>query len=422
MKKGVFIGLFLIVFFQSLQFLNADIISINSGGSQGLIINPDKYLEGFFFGDIQVLSVCGNGILEEPYEECDDGNNIDGDGCSATCKLEGSSGGGGGGGSSTEDRIPGKPYIRIDPDRIERGVLTNTNIEEKIKITNLDRFNPTNFSIRSEGFDSDLIVSFWDELNKKWTNSFYLSLSAEETYELRIRFTSPKEPGNYTGTIFIDGKNVSVILNFQKRPLLFDSNIIVSNRDYTVPQGEKLRTSVTLIPIGEKERMDVTLNYAIKDYENSVYLTRSETVLVENQINFKRNFDTGILPLGSYIVTLDLIYPNGVAPSSAHFQVVEGRQSTLFGRIVFFLVNSILIILVLIVITVVFRIIRRSQKKKELDEKEKSLKRFKELEEGGSLKESKLGGKESSKSKDKEKSSEPPKKDNLLEKNAKKDK
>lgn len=168
--------------------------------------------------------------------------------------------------------------------------------------------------------------------------------------------------------------------------------------------------------------MDVTLNYAIKDYENSVYLTRSETVLVENQINFKRNFDTGILPLGSYIVTLDLIYPNGVAPSSAHFQVVEGRQSTLFGRIVFFLVNSILIILVLIVITVVFRIIRRSQKKKELDEKEKSLKRFKELEEGGSLKESKLGGKESSKSKDKEKSSEPPKKDNLLEKNAKKDK
>ena len=47
MKKGVFIGLFLIVFFQSLQFLNADIISINSGGSQGLIINTDKYLEGF---------------------------------------------------------------------------------------------------------------------------------------------------------------------------------------------------------------------------------------------------------------------------------------------------------------------------------------------------------------------------------------
>lgn len=31
--------------------------------------------------------VCGNGILEEG-EECDDGNNIDGDGCSADCRLE----------------------------------------------------------------------------------------------------------------------------------------------------------------------------------------------------------------------------------------------------------------------------------------------------------------------------------------------
>jgi len=29
---------------------------------------------------------CGNGILETPYEECDDGNRISGDGCEADCK------------------------------------------------------------------------------------------------------------------------------------------------------------------------------------------------------------------------------------------------------------------------------------------------------------------------------------------------
>lgn len=52
---------------------------------------------------------CGDGILQTQYgEECDDGNNENGDFCSATCKIEpagsgggGSSGGGGGGGSST---------------------------------------------------------------------------------------------------------------------------------------------------------------------------------------------------------------------------------------------------------------------------------------------------------------------------------
>lgn len=53
---------------------------------------------------------CGDGILQTQFgEECDDGNNQDGDFCSAICKIEpagsgggGSSGGGsGGGGSST---------------------------------------------------------------------------------------------------------------------------------------------------------------------------------------------------------------------------------------------------------------------------------------------------------------------------------
>jgi cysteine-rich repeat protein len=33
------------------------------------------------------VSLCGNGIVD-PGEECDDANNIDGDGCSATCKFE----------------------------------------------------------------------------------------------------------------------------------------------------------------------------------------------------------------------------------------------------------------------------------------------------------------------------------------------
>jgi cysteine-rich repeat protein len=34
-----------------------------------------------------MLEVCGNGILD-PGEQCDDGNKVSGDGCSATCKVE----------------------------------------------------------------------------------------------------------------------------------------------------------------------------------------------------------------------------------------------------------------------------------------------------------------------------------------------
>ena len=38
-------------------------------------------------GAASVVAVCGNGIAEAP-EQCDDGNLLDGDGCSATCTLE----------------------------------------------------------------------------------------------------------------------------------------------------------------------------------------------------------------------------------------------------------------------------------------------------------------------------------------------
>ena len=69
---------------------------------------------------------CGDGILQPLFgEQCDDGNNISGDGCSATCQIEslqqtgGGGGGGGGGGISggtftepnpTEVIIKGKAY------------------------------------------------------------------------------------------------------------------------------------------------------------------------------------------------------------------------------------------------------------------------------------------------------------------------
>ncbi len=33
--------------------------------------------------------VCGNGTLEPPNEQCDDGNTVSGDGCSGNCRIEG---------------------------------------------------------------------------------------------------------------------------------------------------------------------------------------------------------------------------------------------------------------------------------------------------------------------------------------------
>lgn len=38
---------------------------------------------------VHETSVCGDAIIDTVDEECDDGNTLDGDGCSATCLCEG---------------------------------------------------------------------------------------------------------------------------------------------------------------------------------------------------------------------------------------------------------------------------------------------------------------------------------------------
>ena len=98
--------------------INADVISLNSGGSNEIIINPDTYIEGFFSGEVITAAVCGNGILETG-EECDDGNLINGDGCSSTCTIEEAPSGNGG--------VTPTMNIIVNPTEISLTLAVNTN-------------------------------------------------------------------------------------------------------------------------------------------------------------------------------------------------------------------------------------------------------------------------------------------------------
>jgi len=176
-----------------------------------------------------------------------------------------------------------------------------------------------------------------------------LTLSAGETKYLNITILAPATDGNYLGTIKIGTQSVSVNVTSRSKFLLFDSNIVILNPNYKVMQSDLLKTKVELTPMGDKERMDVTLNYVIADAAGQVYLTQSETVLVEDKLIIYRNFGTGMLPLGDYIVGLELVYPNGVAPSSARFKIIENIPLNYIFLIPFILIAGILLDIILII-------------------------------------------------------------------------
>ena len=346
--------IFLLTFFFSLicflPTIQADVISLNPGGSDEFAVTTDRYIEGFFFGEIVcVPHTCAS--LGYNCGSWDDGcgGTVDcgpcGSGytCTAgTCVADVPGNGNGG-------AAPSVANIALNPTEFNIYMQINTNVKRVIKVTNLEAFTIT------------VGVSQSNLTNMVLLGNNSLTISAGQTVELGVVFVAPDNPGIYTGKIIIGGKAVLVALNVKTERLLFDSNIVVLNEDYKVRQGEQLKTLVTLIPMGDPTRLDVTLNFVIKDYANRVYLTKSETLLVEEQVQLRRNFDTGALPIGDYVVGLELVYPGGVAPSSAHFIVVERAISTILGRIILFLIILILIIAIIIIILLIIRKIKEKR-------------------------------------------------------------
>ena len=329
--------------------IQADVISLNPGGGDEFVVTTDKYIEGFFFGDIEEVACVPDTCAGLGYS-C--GSPSDGCGGTLSCGACGSGytctagtcvasppGGGNGGG------IPAANIV-LNPTEFNIDMEINTNVEKMIRVTNLGTSTIT-VSVFQQNLNNNVILG---------NNS--LTISAGQTVELNVIFVALGEPGIYTGRVMVDGKAVLVTLNVRTEHLLFDSNIVVLNEDYKVRQGEQLRTLVTLIPMGDPARLDITLNFVIKDYANKIYLTRSETLLIAEQVQLKRNFDTGNLPIGDYVVGLELVYPRGVAPSSAHFIVIERAISIIFGKLILFLIILILIVAIIIIILLIRRKIK----------------------------------------------------------------
>jgi hypothetical protein len=227
--------------------------------------------------------------------------------------------------------------ILIFPTQINLKMTINTNNKQIITIKNNKNISQT-LSISQNNLDNMVILG----------NSS-ITIAPGETKVMEIIFVAPGQTGIFTGSINIGNQQVLVSLDIKTKIILFDSNIVVLNRGYKVSSSEQLKTKITIVPMGDKERMDVILNYAIKDLSGKVYLTHSETVLIDNRLDLNRNFDVSSLSLGKYLVSLQLVYPNGVALSNAQFLIVKQTPQNFLGFVMFILIVAMIIVLIVIV-------------------------------------------------------------------------
>lgn len=308
---------FLFLFLMSLSFYTrADISSVNSGGGTEIVINPNSYIQSFF-----------SQFQTNPSTE--------------STNNETTTPSGGGVAAPTSN-------IVVSPLEFNINLAINTNTLEAISVSNTGSTSAT------------LAVSQTNLTGLVVLSNDSITIAPGETQKINVTFIAPNKTGIYLGTINIGTARVLVTLNVKSVLLLFDSRIAVLNHNALVLQGEPLNTKVTIIPMGDHVRTDVTLEYQIRDYNGTIYQTKSETLLVESMKTIYRDFNTGFLPPGDFVIGLQLIYSRGVAPSSAQFRVVSTtRAQEIVSYLIFFIIIGIILVAILIVLLLMIRIIKR---------------------------------------------------------------
>lgn len=131
---------------------------------------------------------------------------------------------------------------------------------------------------------------------------------------------------NYLYLLFAIAICIFISLHF----ISADIVITIPDSYSKIEPGEELLASIKLLNIGSKRRIDVILNYEIKN-NGETLIEKSETVAVETQANFVRTFDIPKdAPEGAYKLYAKLIYSDGTeASAESSFQVISKKQEKL---------------------------------------------------------------------------------------------
>ena len=266
---------------------------------------------------------------------------------------DGSSDGGGGGSSGGQGVAPAVEIkFNLIPESYERTVILNRIEFGEIEITNKET-TERYFNIKVEVLED--IISFEEE-------SVKVASGEAKSFEFTIH--APKEPGIYPGKIIVTSgsarKEILVTINVKTEKSLFDVTLLIPRTMRSMMAGRNLDAQINLLQMGIKEKMDVTLNYIIKDFSGKIYLTESETIAVYDQKSFNKEFHTEEFLTGDYVLGIELIYPDGVAVASSQFKIKEKFKIETKEAIMIAL--SLVLIFVFILIVVIIKRYKKIEK------------------------------------------------------------
>ncbi|MBI3035653.1 hypothetical protein HYY71_05010, partial [Candidatus Woesearchaeota archaeon] len=228
-------------------------------------------------------------------------------------------GGGGGGGGGGAAPIPIITNFTIDKTSLKVVLKQGEVKKETLSIKNT---GTTIFDVRAILQDiGKFKVS--PEVSEVTTK---LNPDEEKTIEFTFKALENEKPEIYPGKITFKSpsieKEIAAVIEVNSAQPLFDVDAEVLSESKKVFSGGEILLEVNLFNVRGFRKVDVNVEYSIKDLKGNVAASEHETLAVETQAKFTRSLlvPSDLKP-GNYVAFVKVTYADSVSVSSDLFEV-----------------------------------------------------------------------------------------------------
>ncbi len=224
------------------------------------------------------------------------------------------------------------PSIEINLPRTYHEVLMGENLWFSTIITGIDESKYESGQLRydiinDQGYvETTKTESINFKLEKTHTGYINIPQGAAGEKILRVSLILPESSTNteVAFQVIYEKKEASITRDNS----LFDIIIEIPEDYRYVEAGNQLLTSIKLLNMGSSGRVDVFLDFWITDSNDDMILKIKETVAVETQANFVRNFQIpSTIDPGIYHLNAQITYADGKYAAAQHtFEVLRSKK------------------------------------------------------------------------------------------------
>ncbi|MFH1638392.1 MAG: hypothetical protein ABIB71_08255 [Candidatus Woesearchaeota archaeon] len=244
---------------------------------------------------------------------------------------------------------PLRPFVNftVDPEMLHINMLIGGRETRGIKVTNTGNM--------------DLVITVYQEglgqFIELWVNNFTLEPGKSRIIAIDFVSEEDADPDIYVGKInfrhmtgYAKAVRTVVVLNHPK--VDYSLGLWVAEHSKYVLAGSMVEAIMKILSLSDPKESDVTLYYAIKDFDGNTLDSNMETVSVEKELTLNRSL---LVPKESqaddYLFYGRIVHDNNVSFAADSFEVVEELSILRTGLRI-----SLLVLLLLLLPIIVYLI------------------------------------------------------------------